>query len=436
MDGSKKAKVMFIAESPTTQDTSIGSTFTGDYGMLLSEMIEKAGYDESDVYKTTLIKCFSAGSVKIGNIAACKDYLEEEISKIKPEVIVPLGAVVTKYLLGNKKISDVRGYVFHRGQFDQTDCEYSAKIIPTYSIQAIIGRPTNLFELQSDVKKAFVVAENGYNPIKINYSFTNKHESVYKILEKVEEFAFDVETTGLNHYKDDVITCSFSIMEGQSVCLPFDEYWFKKIFALPCKKIAHTKFDTKILECRYGIPTNNFYFDTYAAIQLLNDNAGQGLKNLASLYTDIPYYNLDTKIGLRDMDIETVATYNNYDADVTFRLYKLFKQELAVQEFDDLFYHTTMPVNRMLLEIEKEGIDVNIPELKRLSLTKNIEAIDIKIELDTIAPINWGSPKQVGDVLFNQLGLVCPIKTPTGANSTNEKVLKILKISMKHQNFF
>ena len=424
--GNKKAKVMFVAEAPDSQDTMIGATFTGQYGMLLTELIEKAGYCESDTYKTTLIKCQPpGGKTKVNHMVACRDYLEEEISKIRPDVIVPLGAVVSKYFLGPKKISDVRGYVHKR---DNVLTErYEPYIIPTYSIQAILGRPTNLVELQADVKRAFKVAENGYNPIKRTYSYSTQPGAVYKILEKCDAFAFDVETTGLDHYNDRVITCSFSIMAGQSVCLSFDQYWFEKIFALPCKKIAHTKFDSKILKCSHGIPTTNFYFDTFAAIQLLNDNAGAGLKNLASLYTDVPYYNLESKVRLQDEDINTVALYNNFDTDVTFRLWELFEIELRAQELDDMFFETTMPVNRMLLEIEEEGIDIDVKQLKTLSIDKNIEAIDLKLELDDISPINWNSPKQVGTVLFDELGLICPIKTPTGGNSTNEKVLNILK---------
>jgi DNA polymerase-1 len=424
-EGSKKAKVMFVAEAPDAQDTAIGTTFTGQYGMLLNEMIEKAGYVESDTYKTTLVKCKpTGGKSKIDEIMACKNYLEEEINKIKPDVIVPLGAVVVKYFLGQKKISDVRGYVFDR--FNPTK-EYAPYIIPTYSLQAILGRPTNLFEVQADIKRAFEVADKGYNPMKRTYSYSTQPGAVYKILQKCDAFAFDVETTGLDHYQDRVITCSFSIMAGQSVCLSFDQYWFEKIFALPCKKIAHSKFDSKILKCSHGITTTNFYFDTMAAIQLLNDNAGKGLKNLASLYTDVPYYNLESKVRLQDEDVNTVALYNNFDTDVTFRLWEIFARELVAQELDDLFFDTTMPVNLMLLEIEEEGIDIDIKQLKNLSIDKNIEALEIKGKLDDIKPINWNSPKQVGVVLFDELGLECPIKTPTGGNSTNEKVLNILK---------
>jgi DNA polymerase-1 len=425
-EGSKRAKVMFVAEAPDSQDTAIGATFTGQYGMLLNEMIEKAGYVESDTYKTTLVKCKpTGGKSKIDEITACKNYLEEEISKIKPEVIVPLGAVVAKYFLGNKKISDVRGYVFDRGNVVPKD--YEPYVIPTYSLQAILGRPTNLTEMQADVKRAFEVADKGYNPMKRTYSYSTQPGAVYKILQKCDAFAFDVETTGLDHYNDRVITCSFSIMAGQSICLSFDQYWFEKIFALPCKKICHSKYDVKILKCSHGIITENFYFDTMAAIQLLNDNASAGLKNLASLYTDVPYYNLESKVRLQDEDVKTVALYNNFDTDVTFRLYEQFSLELVAQELDDLFFDITMPTNRMLLEIEEEGIDIDIKQLKNLSIDKNIEALNLKNQLDDIAPINWNSPKQVGSILFDKLGLVCPIQTPTGSNSTNEKVLNILK---------
>ena len=421
-EGNTDNKIMFVGDVIGQQDAVYGSPISGVIGMLLSECVEKAGYKLNDVYRTTLLKCMqlSKGNPKPPEVLACKDYLEDEIFEIKPKVIVPLGAVATKYFLGNKKISDVRGYVFD-------DIREGIRIMPTYHPSSLIKRPANLFEFQSDIYKAFRVLEGKYKPIPRKYIYTEDFQKVYDLVSKCNSYAFDIETTGLNTYKDNIVTCSFSFAEGSSICIPFNQEWYKKIFALNIRSVSHTKFDVLFLKNRYGIEVQNWYFDTYAAIGILNDNVSHGLKTLASVYTDVPYYNLESKLALDKEDINKVALYNNFDTDVTFRLYNIFKDWIVIDGYEDLFFKTIMPVNRMLIDIESTGITIDINRLKNLSLNKNLECVRIKRKLNDISPINWNSTKQVGEVLYKDLKLKCPSKTPTGAPCTNEAALKILE---------
>ena len=421
-EGNTDNKIMFVGDVIGQQDAVYGSPISGVIGMLLSECVEKAGYKLNDVYRTTLLKCMqlSKGNPKPPEVLACKDYLEDEIFEIKPKVIVPLGAVATKYFLGNKKISDVRGYVFD-------DIREGIRIMPTYHPSSLIKRPANLFEFQSDIYKAFRVLEGKYKPIPRKYIYTEDFQKVYNLVSKCNSYAFDIETTGLNTYNDNIVTCSFSFAEGSSICIPFNQEWYKKIFALNIRSVSHTKFDVLFLKNRYGIEVQNWYFDTYAAIGILNDNVSHGLKTLASVYTDVPYYNLESKLALDKEDINKVALYNNFDTDVTFRLYNIFKDWIVIDGYEDLFFKTIMPVNRMLIDIESTGITIDINRLKNLSLNKNLECVRIKRKLNDISPINWNSTKQVGEVLYKDLKLKCPSKTPTGAPCTNEAALKILE---------
>jgi DNA polymerase-1 len=224
-------------------------------------------------------------------------------------------------------------------------------------------------------------------------------------------------------FEDDALTCAFSWKPGHAICIPFDEDWWRKIFALGVRNGSHTKFDPEFLECRYNIHVENWYFDTFAAIGLVNDNVAQGLKTLVSIYTDLPYYNLDCKAGLANEKIEVVAEYNNFDADATLRVWMKVKEELKEEGVWDLYFKTTMPVNRMLISIEKEGIPVDIKKLKTLSVQRNLACLNMSKELNDIAPINWNSVVQVREVLYSRLGLKTSNKTPTGAKSTDVKTL-------------
>jgi len=426
-NGNTNSNIMFVGDFISQNDSIFGNAFSGNVGSLLNECIEKAGYKRNDVYVTMLVKCNTKGGAnpKITEINTCSKLLEKEIKVIKPKVIVALGAMAAKYFLGGIKLSDVRGYVFKKDKYS---------VIPTFAPKASLSVIKNLYAMQSDIKKSFKVADDKYSQIPTKYLFTEDIDKVYNLLKSVDEFAFDIETTGLNPYKNDIITCSFSFKEGVAICIPFSLEHYKKIFSLPAKKITHSKFDCKFLKVRYGIDTNNWFFDTYAAIGILNDNISYGLKSLASLYTDVSYYNLSSKISMQDMDRKVVAEYNNVDADVTYRLYKLFYKQIIDECFVKLFFNTVMPVNQMLIDIEQEGILIDINKLKLLNINKNLELVKIKRELTDIADINWQSPKQVGDVLFNVLGLQSDKKTASGCYSTDEKVLKSLKSKHKAPN--
>jgi DNA polymerase-1 len=425
-EGEESTGIMFIGDIVGKYDCVMDEPFSGSVGMLLSECIQKAGYKRRDVYVTNLLKCAIPNkkrNPKKEEIDACSKYLDEEISRIRPKVIVPLGAVATKYFLGAKKISDVRGYVFEMGFESKGEEKFTSFIIPTYSPKSLVARPSNLFELQSDIKKSFRVLEDGNVQIDRDYEFTRDFKKVYDLIKTKDLYAWDIETTGLDMFEDDAVTCSFSWEAGKAICIPFNLEWWNKIFSLGVRNGSHTKFDPEFLECRYGIKVKNWYFDTFAAIGLLNDNIAQGLKTLASVYTDVPYYNLDTKIGLDKMDIEEVAKYNNFDADVTFRLWEKFKVDLTIEGYDELFYKTTMPVNRMLIDIEVEGIPIDVPKLKRLTIQRNLSCIKMSKELNDVSPINWNSVVQVREVLYGKLGLNTKNKTPTGAKSTDMATL-------------
>jgi DNA polymerase len=118
-EGTAKAEVMFVGEQPGDQEDLQGKPFVGPAGKLLDEALEEAGIDRSKVYVTNVVKHFkwqARGKRRIhqkpnwSEIAACRPWLEAELSVVEPRVLVCLGATAAQALLGRQfRVSRQRG---------------------------------------------------------------------------------------------------------------------------------------------------------------------------------------------------------------------------------------------------------------------------------------------------------------------------------------
>jgi len=118
-EGARRAEVLFVGEQPGNEEDLSGKPFVGPAGRLLNDALDEAGIDRSLTYVTNVVKHFKwepRGKRRIhkkpnaGEIAACRPWLEAEISLIKPKVIVCLGATAAQALLGPKfRVSKQRG---------------------------------------------------------------------------------------------------------------------------------------------------------------------------------------------------------------------------------------------------------------------------------------------------------------------------------------
>jgi DNA polymerase len=118
-EGARRAEVLFVGEQPGNEEDLSGKPFVGPAGRLLDDALKEAGIDRTQTYVTNVVKHFKwepRGKRRIhkkpnaGEIAACRPWLEAEISLIKPKVIVCLGATAAQSLLGPKfRVSKQRG---------------------------------------------------------------------------------------------------------------------------------------------------------------------------------------------------------------------------------------------------------------------------------------------------------------------------------------
>jgi DNA polymerase-1 len=300
------------------------------------------------------------------------------------------------------------------------------------------------------------------------YTLINDDDACYKLLDdllKQKEVCFDTETTGLNQLEDELVGLAFSYKthEGYYVAIPEDKNEAKKrveifrpFFESNITKIAHNiKFDLAFVK-RYGIVVNGPCFDTMIAHYVLfPEESGKDKRKLDTLariffnYSPVPIEALIGKKGkaqlnMRQVPLQQIADYAAEDADITFRLKEKLSALLEKSPIKSIFSDIEIPLVPVLEAMETEGIKLNAQTLNEYSteLEKEILLVEDEIQQMANRPLfkngkgamekwNLNSPKQVGEVLFEQMNLVEKAKkTKTGQYATGEEIL--IKIEHKH----
>lgn len=115
--GPARARCMIIGEAPGKDEDKSGEPFVGSAGRYLDHVLEGSGIERSDFFITNIVKCRPAGNrlPKVLEVETCtSNYLFQQIEIVQPELIVLLGSLAAKKMLGAKKVEEVRGRVIER----------------------------------------------------------------------------------------------------------------------------------------------------------------------------------------------------------------------------------------------------------------------------------------------------------------------------------
>ncbi|MGB9622141.1 MAG: DNA polymerase, partial [Brevinematia bacterium] len=291
-----------------------------------------------------------------------------------------------------------------------------------------------------------------------------KQEIVYKILTKREDLyilkskiydkgivSIDIETDEKNFMECNIIGVAFSIQSKEGYYLPIlhnveKEFSFDEaieFLRLICedetiKKIGHNlKYEYVVLK-NHNIRLRNIHFDTMIASYVIRpefshhnlDRLAEEYLNYNTIkYEEVTKKNVSVFNTLLSVPIEDVVNYSCEDADITFRLYKIFDEKLKLNpKLENLFYQIEMPLVEVLGEMEFNGIKVDKEYLISLGrdIEKEINQISEKIFSLVGEVFNINSPKQLAYILFEKLKLEPTEKTKTGF-STSEKALEELE---------
>ena len=194
------------------------------------------------------------------------------------------------------------------------------------------------------------------------------------------------------------------------------------------------KFDWQIFAVR-GIEIAS-YDDTMLMSYVVDaGRSDHGLDPLAQRYFDHKTIDFNevtkagkTKITFDCVEIDKATEYAAEDADVTLRLWRVLKPRLPAEHVLNVYETLERPLLRVLADMERRGISIDRQVLSRLSGEFAQEAAGLEAEINKLAgePVNVGSPKQIGDILFGKLGLEGGTKTKTGQWATGARLLEEL----------
>jgi len=271
-------------------------------------------------------------------------------------------------------------------------------------------------------------------------------------LKKQDSFCFDTETTGLDPNTSELVGISFAFIPFEAFYVPVPENYheavtllqsFKPVLEDPgTEKIGQNlKFDCSILRW-YDIGVRGKLFDTMLAHYLIEPDLRHNMDYLAETYLRYKPVSIESLIGkkgadqlsMRTVDVETLKEYAAEDADVTLRLKTVFVPMLEQTGSRDLFDRIEIPLIPVLVSMEAEGVAVDSKALQEYSaqLDREIRALEQEIYADAGARFNIASPKQLGEILFDRMGIgASPKKTTrTRQYSTSEDVLS--RLESKH----
>lgn len=155
-DGSPDAKLIFIGEAPGADEDAQGKPFVGRAGKLLTATIEEQGLSRKEVYICNILKHRPPDNRNPlpQEIEACTPYLLEQLSILKPKVIITLGNFSTRFILSTEE-----GITRLRGKIMQSPLGYS--VIPTLHPAAILRNMNNLPEFQNDIRLGITAIRQG-----------------------------------------------------------------------------------------------------------------------------------------------------------------------------------------------------------------------------------------------------------------------------------
>ncbi|MGB0665037.1 MAG: DNA polymerase I [Pontibacterium sp.] len=274
-------------------------------------------------------------------------------------------------------------------------------------------------------------------------------------LKQADVFAFDTETTSLNYMEAQIVGVSFAVEAGHAAYVPLAHDYMgaptqldrdsvlaqlKPILESTEKKVVgqHLKYDMNVL-ANYDIAINGIAADTMLESYVLNSTATRhDMDSLALKYLGVETTSFEAIAGkgkkqltFNQIELEQAAPYAAEDADITLRLHQVLSKQLEESpKLQALLNDLELPLVPVLSAIERNGAKVDAKMLGEQSqeIAERLVELEKAAHDEAGAPFNLGSPKQLQEILFNQLGLRVVKKTPKGAPSTAEEVLEELAL--------
>lgn len=331
------------------------------------------------------------------------------------------------------------------------DIDFEACIISAPDIKQLseVYGEYGFESLKTELQKN--TTDNSEEKEKRNYTLINTPELFADFLKSIKGqkfFAFDVETTSVDPMSAELVGMSFCWQEYEGFYLPFkcpedeDCLGEKELTQLKdileddnIKKTGHNiKYDELVM-LNQGIALKGISFDSMLASYLTSGHIrGHSLDAVASRILGLTNVHIEELIGkgkkqitMDKVPLEKVTYYAAEDADIALRLKNKLAEEISQNNTEELFCNIELPLSFVLTRMQYNGIKLDKDILTRMSsdMEKQLERITEEIYFLSGREFNIASPKQLSEILFDDLGFPVVRKTKTG-RSTDESVLQQL----------
>ncbi|TDR32805.1 DNA polymerase I [Hydromonas duriensis] len=290
---------------------------------------------------------------------------------------------------------------------------------------------------------------------KVNYTIVNTHAALsqmYTALTRASLVAFDSETTSLSPFAARIVGLSFATDAQSGWYIPLMHEGMQTVEQLPihivlrtlktwfedenAKKIGQNlKYDAHVL-ANHGIALRGIAHDTLLQSYVLDSHAKHALDAIAERYlrvSSVSYEDLCGKgaaqIPFAQVDIERAAQYAVEDAALCLGVHAVMYPRICADDgLKKVYEQIELPTSDVLFTMERAGVMLDVEALRQQSHHLGQQLLSLETQAHELAgqPFNLNSPKQIGEIFFEKLGMPVVKKTAKGAPSTDEDVLQKL----------
>ncbi len=275
-------------------------------------------------------------------------------------------------------------------------------------------------------------------------------------LNLAELVALDTETTSLEPMRAQIVGISFSCVAGEAAYVPCAHVYPGAPDQLPLnlvldkmrpwlsdaskKKLGqNVKYDLHVF-ANHGIKVAGYVHDTLLQSYVLESHQRHDMDSLASRHLGAKTISFEdvagkgaSQLGFEQVAIDIAAEYSAEDSDVTLQLHQALHPQIARDaKLSHIYAGLEVPVSQVLLTMERHGVLIDAKLLEKQSGELGQKMLILEARAHELAgqPFNLGSPKQLGEILFDKQGIKPVKKTPGGAPSTDEDTLE--KLALDH----
>ena len=431
-DGPVDAKIVLIGECPAKNEVFAGRPFVGEAGQNLDRFLNLAGMNREELYITNVAKVRAPmdkmHKMSQDDLQMWRENLIQELNDL-PEpskIIVPMG----NYAL--QTVSDASGITKNRGtpirpKSVLKNCDV---VVPTFHPVSVgyAGKYENWILIVADLVKANQIAnqESRFEFPTWRFIVQPTYEQVMETLSMLEETLPDLVVLDIEN-PNNVLTCiGLAWSREDAISIPFiwgngRDYWtFEQEIAiwnrlaevLPKQEMGaqNVLFDWRVLR-EHELYLPMLKWDSMLMHLCLYSEMRHRLDVITSIYTNLPYYKTDEDeergSSLKAGKEKDHWIYNMYDCVGTLWAIEELKNELIEENMLDVYISLYAEVLPPIFEMNMRGTPVDVDGLAKVheESTAMIKTYNEEIKEETGIELNANSPKQVADLLYNQMNM-------------------------------